>query len=302
MSTEPENSPPSPETTRMSEGLSVTALYTAHAWAWAKFPYAELFSSDQTKGVFNVTNFALGVMRLFRWGLPRLPEGLAQRHTLIDQLSGETLPEVVIELAAGLSTRGLRLIADPSLPLKRFIEVDLPHVISFKRQHYAGENAPHYPKNLLSKEIDLKELNQEQLVEWLDEDQDRSHQKPSPVVIAEGILMYFNEEEVETLLSVISSLLQSRGGRLIFDWVPTVEQPKPGILGRLLGSMMRFFTRGGDFHRDERTRADMLRLLEKLNATACEAIDTSSIAHTRALPFPTAHTQQVIFVADWTRP
>ena len=75
--------------------LSVTSLYTAGVWSWAKMDGASLVSNVDTDRVFGVTNAALAVMRLFRWGLPRLPEGLAQRHVLIDQLTKEADHDLV---------------------------------------------------------------------------------------------------------------------------------------------------------------------------------------------------------------
>ena len=134
-----------------SGDLSVTALYTAQTWAWAQFKGAETFTSDQTRVVFKVTNGALALMRLFRWGLPRLPEGLAQRHLLIDQLAEEREPDVILELAAGLSSRALRLSESLSSSLKRYLEVDLPHVIDFKSSCDQDQSAQRNPNHLFVK-------------------------------------------------------------------------------------------------------------------------------------------------------
>ena len=275
-----------------SGDLSVTALYTAQTWAWAQFKGAEAFTSDQTRVVFKVTNGALALMRLFRWGLPRLPEGLAQRHLLIDQLAEEREPDVILELAAGLSSRALRLSESLSSSLERYLEVDLPHVIDFKSSCYQDQSAQ--PSILQLHAHNLKELDSHTLESWLEHTTQR-------VIIAEGIMMYLSADEAQSLLELIGDILSSYGGRLIFDWVPTVEQPRPGLFGRILGALMRMFTGGQDFERDERTREDLLNTLDLMGAHA-QAYDTQMVASSRGLPFVNAKTQQLIFCADWSTP
>ena len=270
--------------------LSVTALYTAHTWAWAGFEGAELFASDQTRAVFKVTNGALTLMRLFRWGLPRLPEGLAQRHLLIDQLTEEYKADVILELAAGLSSRALRFSKPDSSSLRRYLEVDLPHVIEFKESRYREQelNLP----LLTLHPLDLQMLDIMTLRTWLES-------TSRPLIIAEGIIMYLSASDAQRLLEQIAEVLRPRGGRLIFDWVPTVEQPRPGFIGRCLAALMRLFTGGQDFQRDERTRQSMCDALETLGAYT-KVYDTRRVAAARELPHAHLNTQQLIFCADWS--
>ena len=277
---------------KLQGDLSVTALYTAGVWKWAGFQGADLLATEDTQRVFNFTNAALALMRLYRWTLPRLAEGLAQRHTLIDQLTEEYTPSVILELASGLSTRSQRMCDSTHLVnLQRYIEIDLPHVIQYKNDQLNRQEA--VPNQLSLKGQDLKNLNAHDLAELLQE----VHQ---PVIIAEGLLMYLKIEETETLLQVIASQLMKTGGRLIFDWVPTVEQLRPGILGRILGLIMRIFTGGESFQRDERTRDDMQQLLHRLGAKDVSLFDTKQVAEERHLPFAHVHTQQLIFCADFS--
>jgi hypothetical protein len=111
--------------------LSVTAYYTAHAWRWGKLAGAELFTGRKSRDVFNATNLALGVARLFRRDLPSLRHGLVQRHVMIDRLAAASGCAQVLELAAGLSRRGVTMSADPAL---RYVEVDLPPMIAHKQR------------------------------------------------------------------------------------------------------------------------------------------------------------------------
>ena len=91
--------------------LSVTAKYTAHCWMFGKFECAELLDTEEAKFVFDVTNAVLDLTS--GKAAPSLPHSLVQRHTIIDRLLTDWLHEhgesgQVIELAAGLSARGVR--------------------------------------------------------------------------------------------------------------------------------------------------------------------------------------------------
>ena len=283
----------SEDTEAFQGNLSVTSLYTAGVWSWAKMEGASLVSNVDTDRVFGATNAALAVMRLFRWGLPRLPEGLAQRHVLIDQLTEEADHDLIIELAAGLSMRGWRVMrakGDASR-LRRYIEIDLPHVMTHKMKALLEEALP---KGLILEARDLKLLNQNDIEELLEDSE-------TPLIIAEGLVMYLSHSELEEIISLLGPELEARGGRLIFDWVPTIEQPRPGLIGRVLGALIRLFTGGETFKRDERSREDVRELLLSNGASRVQLIDTDQVAESRELPFPKAKTQQLIFYADFSR-
>ena len=271
--------------------LSITALYTAGVWYWAGFEYAELVTSIDSKRVFKVTNFALSIMRLFRWKLPKLAQGLAQRHSLIDQLSQELPVKTIVELASGLSTRSFRHCHNHDLKqLEQYIEVDLPHVIKHKQErlHQAGK----LPPTLQFHAQDLKFFEAEKFKEQF-------RLSDSLLVIAEGLVMYLKAEELKVLFLQIATLLKTSQGRLVFDWLPSIEEPSPGFLGRTLGYLMKKFTGGNGFERDQRSRHDMIDLLYELGAKNVELYDTKLIAKSRNLPFTQAHTQQLIFCADF---
>ena len=271
--------------------LSVTALYTAQTWAWGGFSHATLFSTDQSRAVFGITNLFIGLAGLLSWGRPSLPYGLLQRHALIEALAQEIDPPQLLELAAGLSSRGLRW---PERPRRRtpeyavrYIEVDLPHVIDYKRAQVESK-AP--------------ELFAEERVEWIGADLKEAtlHQWLDPLptlVIAEGLLMYLNAEEQRSLLRSIFEALRPRGGALIFDLVPAVEQPKPGLLGRGLGALMSLFTGGQVFQVDTRDRDMICAELSEIGYEEVIALDTHAVASSYGLPYPLKKTQQLIFSA-----
>src|SRR5262249_59090397 len=73
---------------RMAD-LSVTALYTSGAWAWARLPGTDLLASKDAARVFAVTNGALALGGLFTRA-PSLRCSLVQRHLIIDGLLAES--------------------------------------------------------------------------------------------------------------------------------------------------------------------------------------------------------------------
>src|SRR5215510_4178842 len=95
------------DTKPKAEGLGVTALYTSEVWRWGGLEGAELLASDEAKRVFDVTNLALGVARPFLRDARSLRHALLHRHTMIDRLVRESGAKQVLELAAGLSRRGV---------------------------------------------------------------------------------------------------------------------------------------------------------------------------------------------------
>ena len=230
-------------------------------------------------------------MRLFRWNLPKLAQGLAQRHSLIDQLSQELSTKTIIELASGLSTRSYRLCYGQSENLiEQYIEIDLPHVLNHKKEllHKAGN----LPKALQFHALDLKFFDAHVFKE-------QYGLSEINLVIAEGLVMYLKAEELKVLFLQVANLLKASHGRLVFDWVPSVEEPPPGFIGRTLAYLMKLFTGGESFERDQRTRQDMVAFLYDLGAKKVELFDTQLIAESRHLPFADTKTQQLVFCVDF---
>ena len=194
--------------------LTVTALYTSATWAWARFDGAELFLTPEAGAVFSVTNLVMGLARLFRRDVPSLKWSLAQRHAVIDHLADGATQ--IVELAAGLSRRGVTFSARPGV---RYVEVDLPAMIHRKEALLARTEAGLAVRaraSLVRVAADVRELELGTLV------------GPGPVcVIAEGLLMYLDAEAQRGLWARIAGFLGPRGGTFLFDLVPAIEQPPP---------------------------------------------------------------------------
>jgi len=272
--------------------LSITALYTAETWRWAKLPDAELFETSAGRTVFRITNMSLAIAKLFIWSLRSLKHSLLHRHTMIDHVVRQQKPDMVLELAAGLSRRGATFSANSTL---RYVEVDRPHVVEKKRMlldRSAGGQAILARENWSLVGRDIQDIVLSKLIGGASR----------PVVIAEGLFMYLNAEEQRTLWSRIATVLADRENSLfVFDLVPTCEQPKPGPIGRLLEWIMKRFTGGQSFVRDERRREDIRNELTGAGFSKVNLIEPHDVAVQWDLPFPHKKTQQLLFVCGVSR-
>jgi len=272
--------------TRADGDLTVTALYTAQAAVWGGFDGAALFDTPQARGVFRATNLVLWLVGLFRRDVISLRHTVVQRHAMIDHLVRSSGAREVVELAAGLSRRGASFSADPAL---RYVEVDLPGVIARKERLLerteAGRAVAKRP-NLVRVGADVRDVDLGALATT-----------SGPVcVVAEGLLMYFDAESQHALWRRVADLLASRPGSVfLFDLVPAVEEPAPGLAGRVLGWLMRAFTRGRGFARDERTREDVRGELLGCGFAAVEVLEPADLAADTQIPALECRTRVVLY-------
>jgi O-methyltransferase involved in polyketide biosynthesis len=272
--------------------LSVTALYTSAAWAWGELPNARLLASVEATRVFKVVNVALTVARLFFTRLPSLAHSLLHRHTMIDHLLAASGATRVIELACGLSRRGVTFSGDPGVT---YVEVDLPHVVEKKRALLARDALARPNWQLV--EGDVSTLALGALLP------DARAATRSPLfVIAEGLLMYLDAASQRALFASVAARLRSAGGgTFVFDLVPACEQPRPGLIGRALSWLMKRFTGGKGFVRDTRTRGDIEAELRASGFDEVQLLEPQAVAREWHLPFPDADTQQLVFVGRSAR-
>jgi O-methyltransferase involved in polyketide biosynthesis len=272
----------------VSQGdLGVTALYTSAAWSWGGLPNAELLEHPRARGVFRAVNGTLALTRPFARGGAPLRVALLHRHALIDALLRASGARAVVELAAGLSRRGVSFTEDAALT---YVEVDRAAMIETKRELLsrtsAGRAALARP-NLALVEADVLEKPFDELAP-----------EGSPLfVIAEGLLMYLDAQAQRALARAIARRLARGGGTFVFDYVPPCEQPPPGAVGRGLEWLMKRFTKGQAFAKDTRTRDEVIADLRGAGFDRVEAIEPRAVAHEMGLPYPDAATQQVVFVA-----
>lgn len=277
--------------------LSVTALYTSAAWAWGKLPNAALLESVEAARVFKVVNVALTVARLFFTRLPSLAHSLLHRHTMIDHLLAASGATRVIELASGLSRRGVTFAVDPAVT---YVEVDLPHVVEKKRALLARSREGQVALARPNWQLVAGDVSTVALGELLPDARDTAAR---PLfVIAEGLLMYLDAAAQRALFAAVVARLRSAGGgTFVFDLVPVCEQPRPGLVGRALAWLMKRFTGGQGFVRDPRTRGDIEAELRASGFDEVQLLEPHAVAREWHLPFPDADTQQLVFVGRSAR-
>lgn len=267
--------------------LSPTALYTAGAWAWAGMPGAELLAFKGTRRVFGAVNAGLALARLFYRRPPSLRHSLVQRHLMIDHLLAESGCRHVLELAAGLSARGLRASGDAAVS---YVELDQPQMMARKRDllaRSAAGRAALARANLKLVDGDIADTALAEL----------APPPPEPLfVVAEGLLMYLDEAAQQRLFARVHELLAGRGGgAFVFDLVPAVEQPRAGLIARAFGRVFRAATRGGAFARDARTREDLAAALRAAGFSV-ELLEPATAPAAWKLPHLERRTQQLLFV------
>lgn len=273
--------------------LSITAKYTAHAWVFGKFECAELFDTEEAKFLFDVTNAALDLTS--GKAAPSLPHSLVQRHAIIDRLLSDWLLErggkgQVLELAAGLSARGVRFTRNPEVS---YTEVDLPAVLGRKRELLArttqGQDAALRP-NLHFISGDLTHLDLVALVD---------PERPL-FLITEGLLMYLDADAQRLLWQRAAALCSQASSAYAFDLVPACEQPLAGRGGRLLDIGLRLVTGGRTFAKDERTRQDLSSDLLDAGFDSVTTHDPKDNYDRWNLSHPRVPTQQLLFHATRT--
>ncbi len=131
--------------------------------------------------------------------------GIMARTTVMDQGTNRFLEQnpkgTVINLGAGLDTRFSR-VDNGSL---KWIDLDVPEVIELRKQYFPGSDRV---KSIAKSVFDSS---------WVDEADVRADE---PVlIIAEGILMYFKEEDVKKVFDILISHFPN--AEMYFDVVHT---------------------------------------------------------------------------------
>jgi O-methyltransferase involved in polyketide biosynthesis len=276
---------------RLAGDLSVTALYTAGVWGWGRMPDAELLDHSDARRVFRMVNAVLSLARPFIGGGAPLKVALLHRHVAIDELLRASGLTLVIELAAGLSRRGITFTADPNID---YIEVDRPAVIAKKRalleRTRAGRLALVRPR-LRFVAADISEVVLASL---------SSGDGRPAFIIAEGLMMYLEAEAQRALARRIVARLRDDGGTFVFDYVPPAELPRAGLIGSALGWLMKRFTGGQGFAADARSRKQVAEDLRECGFDEVQWVEAKKIANRNGCPFPHVASEQLIFIARVT--
>lgn len=250
-----------------------TGHYTAQCWLRGGFPYAERFSTPRGAFLFQcwqTVSWMTGrrAPRL----LHALPEVLWMRHHAFRAWIEAQAPQVLLEIGAGLSGRGLDLASrDPTLTC---IELDLPNMVAAKR---AGLEGLDLPENY---HLVVGDVLAERFAETLPV-------APAPgvrwVAVTEGVIPYLAFPEKQRAWANIADTLRRAGGgaylcevypETVFHFVPRGRKIGGWIMGTLVG---RSF--------DERLFPTVDDAIAAMRAAGFDAVEVVDIA-TLATPVP----------------
>lgn len=187
--------------------IAPTAHYTAWVWYRLGLPHAELFATERGRRLFWTFRLAGEWLAMALPRVPNMQQYLEMRHRSIDWALSEFDADRVVEIGAGLSRRGLTWAADRGVD---YLEVDLPHMIEAKKEALSMRA----PKSLAERaKTKLRHHAVDVLSpEFRDFLRDELASGSRRVVIAEGLLGYFDLAERERIVRSVGEALQAAGG------------------------------------------------------------------------------------------
>jgi O-methyltransferase involved in polyketide biosynthesis len=184
------------------DGIIPTGWLTAYGRVFSDIPYArEMFDELETIRTASGSTETLAVMKD-----TKLAPQFEARHKLLDRLIGQTGIKQVLEIAAGLSTRGLDITDDDSVT---YVELDLPNMMADKRKIVADLRA----KGKLPRRSNLffedgSAVEPEDFLKAV-----RHFDEAKPIVVMnEGLLRYLNFDGKSTYADNVKELLRKFGG------------------------------------------------------------------------------------------
>ena len=127
-----------------------------------------------------------------------------QRYWSVDQLLAELSNHNILELSSGFSFRGLAITSEKDI---HYIDTDLPEIIASKKELIKGLDPGNGDVNGKLELLPLNALDEERFHEVV------NRFAAGPIVIVnEGLLMYLDRKEKESLCNIIHDILKERGG------------------------------------------------------------------------------------------
>ncbi|WP_148862345.1 class I SAM-dependent methyltransferase [Marinobacter fonticola] len=222
-----------------SSGISFTALYTGAVWQRHGLSEEGLIPPSGQALYSLLTPFE-GVSRVVAGGSVRT--FLLQRHFIIDHLITEAIEhrgvEQVLEIACGLSPRGIRLRRQ--FPRLQMIEADLPAMATRKAAFLAtrGFLGEHHRVRPIDIFADSGPLSLEAVI-----DEQFDPDRPL-LVVTEGLTSYFTLANISQFWCRLAAVLSKRPGSAYIS--ETYLQPSSRLIGgglnvlrQALGAMTR---------------------------------------------------------------
>jgi O-methyltransferase involved in polyketide biosynthesis len=188
--------------------IAPTAHYTAYVWHVLGLPHAELFATELGRRLFRAYR-VLELPQTLRGRPSKLLRTLRNRHALIDGELEQLAPDLVVELGAGLSRRGLTFAADRGV---RYLEVDLPEMVAYKAQLLEQRGSAALRQAAAPRLRGLAaDIMADDFAQLLARELAGAER---PVVVAEGVVGYFGPALRLKLLRAVAHALHGRGAML----------------------------------------------------------------------------------------
>jgi len=278
--------------------ISPTAHYTGYVWYRAGLSNPALRTRKGTIFFHTLQPFNQAYLKLR--GGPTLEGFLLQRHLIIDHLLERAIEDgtisQVVEVAAGLSPRGLRMTR--KYPDLTYVEGDLPEMAALKRQVLDAGNLRRLNHHVVTLNA-LTDVGPNSLGEATRCLLDATR---GTAVITEGLLSYFDAETTAAIWRRFSTFLGSLSGGVYLTDLHVAEDTRAFLAARAFQGFLSVFARGMvHIHHDtpELARA-------ALDATGFEAVRVvrpSEMTHLTALPrFARRDAVRVLYGAFPARP
>lgn len=256
------------------EKIAPTAHYTAYVWHHLGMPHGSLFATPLGRALFWTFRAggegAIGLVP----GVPSMVQYLELRHRWIESALEEERPDVVVEIGAGLSRRGVTWAADRGV---RYFEVDLPAMIQKKKELILERAKPELRARLSGR---LTHVSCDALAPELGSELARMVKGAArPVVIAEGLIGYFAPEDRRTLARSIAAGLGDRGVFLCEVRSETPDRVMVQAAVTVLRGAIKLVTRGRGTREDFASLDEVRSFLLEAGFSSAEALPIDRVPH-----------------------
>jgi O-methyltransferase involved in polyketide biosynthesis len=262
--------------------ISPTAHYTAYVWYRNEASHPALATARGRLFYYALAPF--NALSAAAQGGLTLERMLLQRHRIIDHLLNGAIEDgtvgQVVEVACGLSPRGLRTMqrfADRPLV---YVEADLPEMAARKRRALEGAGLLRDGHHVVALDV-LQDDGEHSLAALAN-----GYLQPGlgTAIVTEGLVNYFDPATVDAMWARFGRVLTELGGGGLYLSDLHVEDEMPaGLLSRVFREGLQMMTRGARhaYHRDA---AEAEEALHRAGFTRVRLHRPSELAHAVALP------------------
>ena len=230
-----------PRASESTARISPTAYYTGHVWCRNGLSHPAL-DTREGAALFTMLRPVMRAGRAVTRGVA-LEEMLLQRHKIIDHLLAREIDAgrvgQVLELAAGMSGRGVRFTRRYGSSGLRYVEGDLPAMAERKRGRLSAAGLDRPGHDVVA--IDV--LTDEGPMSLAEATRDLFDPREGIAVITEGLLSYFDTPTTERLWARIARFVEPFAGNVYLSDLHLggrMNRPAVAVFRR----MLQVFARG----------------------------------------------------------